>query len=103
MGQPETTEVGVSTTPHVHDQGTEKESEVSIKSTEAPKDEYQYVTGFKFTIVMIAITLICFLVILDISIVVTVSHRSPRPSANKKGHSADYYCFPFIARCWLVW
>lgn len=35
--------------------------------------DHQYVTGFKFAIVMVSLTLVFFLVMLDLSIITTVS------------------------------
>ena len=40
---------------------------------ETENEEQQYVTGFKFAIVMVSLTLVFFLVMLDLSIITTVS------------------------------
>ena len=41
-------------------------------------EEYQYVTGFKLAIIMVSMTLIFFLVMLDLSIITTVSQAMMR-------------------------
>lgn len=54
-------------------------SPVAEQSDEKPQqsspaeDEDEYVTGFKLIIVIVAVTLVCFLMMLDMSIIVTVS------------------------------
>ena len=42
---------------------------------ETEHEEQQYVTGFKFAIVMVSLTLVFFLVMLDLSIITTVSEQ----------------------------
>ena len=52
----------------VAEQATEK----PLQSSPA-QEEYEYVTGFKLAVVLLALTLVFFVVMLDMSIVVTVS------------------------------
>ena len=40
---------------------------------EAIHEDHQYVTGFKFAMVMVSLTMVFFLVMLDLSIITTVS------------------------------
>ena len=53
--------------------GTEN-AEIQVSDHE----EYQYVTGFKLAIIMVSMTLIFFLVMLDLSIITTVSQAMIR-------------------------
>ena len=46
------------------------------ESQETEHEEQQYVTGFKFAIVMVSLTLVFFLVMLDLSIITTVSKQA---------------------------
>lgn len=45
----------------------------SSSKRESGNDEYEYLTGFKLAIVLFLVTLVFFLVMLDLSIVATVS------------------------------
>ena len=45
----------------------------SAEPQDTDNEEYQYVTGFKLAIIMVSMTLIFFLVMLDLSIITTVS------------------------------
>lgn len=57
--------------------GREKaERQISSSSQEISSEEYRYVTGFKLAIVIISVTLVFFLVMLDLSIISTVSQAS---------------------------
>lgn len=51
----------------------EKPLDGSTEPVEAAETEYEYITGVKLWLVIASITLICFLMMLDMSIVVTVS------------------------------
>ena len=51
--------------------GTEK-----AETQDTDNEEYQYVTGFKLAIIMVSMTLIFFLVMLDLSIITTVSQAT---------------------------
>jgi len=44
----------------------------NIATARVSEDEYQYVAGFKLTIVMVSMTLVGFLIMLDTSIISTV-------------------------------
>ena len=50
----------------------------SAETKDTDDEEYQYVTGFKLAIIMVSMTLIFFLVMLDLSIITTVSHTLMR-------------------------
>lgn len=41
--------------------------------SDAPSDDWEYITGFKLFIVLAALTVTCFLMMLDTSVIVTVS------------------------------
>jgi hypothetical protein len=58
-----------SSTPNEH-------SGESARTTEAGDEENKYVTGFKLVIVIIAVTMAAFLMLLDTSIISTVSQHS---------------------------
>ena len=47
----------------------------NLEKQETEHEEQQYVTGFKFAIVMVSLTLVFFLVMLDLSIITTVSEQ----------------------------
>jgi hypothetical protein len=51
----------------------EVHTKISDLGEEAAKIEYEYITGIKLWLVIASLTLTCFLVMLDMSIVVTVS------------------------------
>ena len=50
----------------------------SAETQDIDSEEYQYVTGFKLAIIMVSMTLIFFLVMLDLSIITTVSQEIMR-------------------------
>lgn len=50
----------------------EKSPNSSPGETKAADTEYEYITGIKLWLTMVAITLVCFLMTLDMSIIVTV-------------------------------
>ena len=50
----------------------------SAETQDTDNEEYQYVTGFKLAIIMVSMTLIFFLVMLDLSIITTVSQALMR-------------------------
>lgn len=56
----------------------EKALNTSTPTTEAEQAEYGYIKGFKLFLVITAVTLVVFLMMLDMSIIVTVSSL-PRP------------------------
>lgn len=51
----------------------EKALNGSVTHTKAEELEYEYITGIKLWLVVASITVVCFLMMLDMSIVVTVS------------------------------
>ena len=50
-------------------------SRENAEQQDTEHEEQQYVTGFKFAIVMVSLTLVFFLVMLDLSIITTVSRQ----------------------------
>ena len=50
-------------------------SRENAERQDSEHEEQQYVTGFKFAIVMVSLTLVFFLVMLDLSIITTVSKQ----------------------------
>ena len=50
-------------------------SQEHTEKQDSEHEEQQYVTGFKFAIVMVSLTLVFFLVMLDLSIITTVSKQ----------------------------
>ena len=59
--------------PQVHSETPDALSRENEQSQENSQGEHQYVTGFKLAIVMVSLTLVFFLVMLDLSIIATVS------------------------------
>lgn len=59
--------------PQRQDSDTNALPEVNVVSQGNGQKDDQYVTGFKFLIVMVSLTLVFFLVMLDLSIITTVS------------------------------
>lgn len=51
-------------------------SSESAKRQDPGYQDYKYVTGFKLAIVIVSVTMVCFLVMLDLSIIATVSQAS---------------------------
>ena len=96
----------------------EKEQESTSPVAEEPnekpqqssplQDQYEYVTGFKLVIVIVAITLVAFLMMLDMSIIVTVSifNREKlglRDTDTFSGYPSDHQRLSFPDRRGLVW
>lgn len=50
----------------------DKHSIEDVKTGEANEEEWQYVTGFKLGVVIVSVTLVAFVMMLDMSIVSTV-------------------------------
>lgn len=46
----------------------------NVETQQIAGEDYQYVTGVKLAILLISLTLVFFLVMLDLSIIATVSH-----------------------------
>jgi hypothetical protein len=87
----------------------EKVSDGSTKAAapaEATDAEFQYVTGVKLWLATAAVTLVFFLMMLDVSIIVTVSYDNLLTAAgsliNVEGYSSYYHRLSFAERCWLV-
>jgi hypothetical protein len=85
-------------------------SESNTKFAEAPEPtetEYEYVTGVKLWLAAVAVTLVAFLVMLDLSIIVTVSLHNPRYALdmliNMVGYPSNHNRLSFPRRCGLVW
>ena len=57
----------------------------NIEKEKITQEEQQYITGFKFAIVMVSLTMVFFLVMLDLSIITTVSISSVRRQDNRSG------------------
>lgn len=53
-------------------QDSEKDTDKTPELKAAEKEEHDYITGFKLVILMFSVTLVAFLMLLDISIIVTV-------------------------------
>lgn len=72
----------------------EKPSDGSTKVEEAAKPEYEYITGVKLFLTIASITLVCFLMLLDMSIIVTVSFGNSlhvlESLLNKTGHPTNH-------------
>lgn len=82
--------------------GEKAESPLSSPNQEMSSDMYEYVTGFKLAIVIASVTMVFFLVMLDLSIIATVSQASvcqlfwPQLTTSA-GHSSYYKRLPFFA------
>lgn len=57
-------------------QPPETKADVTQPGTATGGDDWEYVTGYKLWIILSAVTLACFTMLLDTSIIVTVSHSS---------------------------
>lgn len=60
----------------------ENPSDGSTEVVEAPETEYEYITGIQLWLVVASITLVCFLMLLDMSIIVTVSFDASISASN---------------------
>jgi hypothetical protein len=56
--------------------------DADVKETVPAEEEYVYLTGIKLGLVMVGVTLVAFLMLLDMSIVVTASY--PRPNSTRR-------------------
>lgn len=54
----------------------EKGADEVAKPAGAAEEEYEYITGVKLILVMTGVTLVCFIMLLDTSIITTVSSHS---------------------------
>jgi hypothetical protein len=88
----------------------EKTSNGSTKvaeSAETTPPEFEYVTGVKLWLATAAVTLVCFLMMLDMSIIVTVSLHNPSHALDllihMTGYPSNHHRLSFPWRCGLVW
>lgn len=85
----------------------EKISDDTVKTAESVEPEHVYISGFQLWLVMSSVTLVIFLMLLDVSIIVTVSlgilNSPPKILTTATGYSPNYQRFPLVARCWVVW
>jgi hypothetical protein len=94
---------------HIDDNSThEKVSDDIAKTAEAAEPEHEYISGVQLWLVMSSVTLVVFLMLLDISIIVTVSLTIPNYKLEKllttaTGYTSNYQRLPLVARCWVVW
>lgn len=83
-----------------------KEPDFEAQPVDGDTEERQYLTGLGLAIVLGSLTLVSFLVLLDMSILGTVSHPSPRRSRSKlltqTGHPSNYHRVQRSTRRWLV-
>ena len=77
MEQPEAktkiTDADVARKQNEEENATEKQPQDNTVPSKPAEPEHEYITGFKLWIVIASITLCCFLMMLDTSIIVTVS------------------------------
>lgn len=74
--QPNTAVEGVEASPEISSD-PEKVAEDGVKPDVAAEEDHKFITGVKLILVMAAVTLICFLMLLDTSIITTVCHYAP--------------------------
>jgi hypothetical protein len=107
---PDTTNI---TPGSVHPSAATSETKI-IKA--APADDY--LTGLKLAAVLAAVTMAAFLMLLDLSVVVTVSYVQLQNSFDPRavvlmptdglmdgfaGYPEDHYAFSLNGRYWMVW
>ena len=73
-----TSALGVNDLPEKRDASDHLTSDDLPATLEGGEDDYKYVTGFKLVIVMVSVTLVAFVMMLDLSIVSTVSCTKSR-------------------------
>ena len=66
---------GVEPSPEISSD-PEKGAEGGVKPPHAVEDDHEYITGIKLVLVMVGVTLACFLMLLDTSIITTVCPHS---------------------------
>jgi hypothetical protein len=94
---------------HIDDNSThEKVPDDIAQTAEVAEPEHEYITGIQLWLVMASVTLVIFLMLLDISIIVTVSlavlnYKPKKLLTTATGHPSNYQRFPLVARCWMVW
>lgn len=82
----------------------------SVETIKTADEGDEYVTGFKLAIVMLSVTLVAFLMLLDTTIIVTVSQLSMFNSTDFRlllmiglGYSSDHHRFSLSQGCGMVW
>lgn len=94
------------------DDESEKASVAQGVDSDVPETEHEYISGMKLWLVIISLTLGCFLMMLDMSIIVTVSllfallhscFHDLWTLMIEPGHSSNYLRLPFTKRRGLVW
>jgi hypothetical protein len=65
------------------------DSEERVKAAEVISKEHEYVTGFKLSIIIASVTLVAFLIMLDTSIIATVSLHSIKRSKSTQMSLGD--------------
>lgn len=87
--------------------GEAADEDPKIVQESTKNEEREYITGFKLGMVVVGVTLVAFLVLLDTSIIVTVSCRerwlSPPGVLTVLGHSPDNDSISFAGGPGLVW
>jgi hypothetical protein len=84
-------------------------NDIATKPETAETSEKQYVTGVKLWSVLASVTLVAFLMLLDIAIIVTVSLGTTNLETREAiltattGYSPNYLRLSLFARCWVVW
>lgn len=78
------------------------------KTAEAAEPEHEYISGAQLWLVISSVTLVVFLMLLDVSIIVTVSlgvlnYKLEKLLTTATGYSPNYQLLPLVARCWMVW
>jgi hypothetical protein len=84
------------------------ESNTKVPEAQEPtKTECEYITGVKLWLATVAVTLVSFLMMFDLSIIVTVSIHNPRYALhmliNMAGYPSNHNRLSFTRRCRLVW
>lgn len=77
----------------------------NAKKSEDPKEEeWEYITGFKLFAVTFMITLACFILLLDTSIVATVNNNSTKFDPRKYAKiNRQFLKSPLISTAWKMW
>lgn len=88
--------------PAVH--GADISPEAPAKAEE---QEFEYVTGIKLALILVSVTVVCFLMMLDMSIVTTVGGSAHRLSRSyevntPEGNSENHKPVPLPRRRWMV-
>lgn len=86
------------------------EKQAAVQLSSEGEEERKYLTGLKLFLVCAAVTLVCFLVLLDTAIIVTVcfycganNSDLTYPFLSCLGHSSNHDQISFTSRLGLVW